>query len=84
MKTYTLKIVTPKESRTEENVVKTIVKTTSGDIGIMADHVPYVSMLKKGEFRVIYSDNTEKRMTCDGGFIKVGKEQTVILSQSVS
>lgn len=83
MKTYTFKIVTPMRCISEENVVKAIVRTTAGDIGIMADHIPYVSATKKGDIRLIFEDNSEKTLDCDSGIIKVGKDGVVILAQSV-
>ena len=84
MKTYTFKIVTPMKSVIEENVVKSVVRTTAGDIGIMADHIPYVSAVKKGGIKLVYDDGSEKTIECDSGIIKVGKDGVVILSQSLS
>ncbi len=83
MKTYTLKIVTPVTSTVEHDVVKTIVRAAAGDIGIMAGHVPYVSTIRDGKIRVVLEGGIEKVYEATDGIVKVGKDETVILAQSV-
>lgn len=60
MNSFNLKIMTPEKVFFEGETEQVIVKTTTGDIGICANHVPYVANIvpsplkvkKDGEFRV--------------------------------
>lgn len=84
MKTYTLKISSPIDTITEENVVKAVVRTTAGDIGILAGHVPYSSVVKKGAVKLTLDDNTEKSIDISEGIIKISDNLVTILTQTIN
>ena len=52
MKSFKLKIITPEKVFFDEETEQIIVRTTEGDIGILAGHENYVADLPAGPFRV--------------------------------
>ena len=82
MKKYTLKIVTPQKVFFDGEVVKTIARTTVGDIGILAGHEPYVAELKSGKLTYVLEDESRSTAETSGGMIKVGKDGVIILVQN--
>ena len=70
MTPFPLKIVTPDGLEYEGQAEEVIVRTTSGDIGIMAGHVNCVAPLGMGRAMVVI--NGQKRYgACIGGILSV-------------
>lgn len=70
MNTYHLQIVTPDGARFDGQAEKLIVRTTSGDVGILAHHTNYVTALGMGVAKV-WVDGVERRAACIGGMLSV-------------
>ena len=64
--TFQLQIVTPDGARFDGQAEKLIVRTTSGDVGILARHTNFVTALGMGVAKV-WVDGTERRAACIGG-----------------
>jgi len=58
------------------------VPTTSGEITILPDHIPLVSVLQPGVIEVKRADNVVEIMSVSGGFIEVLKDKIVILADT--
>jgi len=58
------------------------VPTTSGEITILPDHIPLVSVLQPGVIEVKRADNVVEIMSVFGGFIEVLKDKIVILADT--
>lgn len=70
MSTFSLKIVTPYGVQFDGEAEELIVRTTSGDVGILPGHTNYVAPLGMGQATV--QVNGEKRYgACIGGMISV-------------
>ena len=70
MKPFALKVVTPDGLQFEGMVEELVVRTTSGDMGILAGHINAVAPLGMGEAMVRV--NGEKRYAaCIGGMVSV-------------
>lgn len=70
MTPFSLKIVTPDGVRYEGQAEELVVRTTTGDVGILAGHINYVASLGMGEATVII--NGQKRYgACIGGMVSV-------------
>lgn len=52
MKSFTLKIITPEKVFFDGETDQIIVRTTEGDIGVLAGHESYVADLPAGPFKV--------------------------------
>ena len=67
---FKLEIVTPDGLLFDGEANKIIVRTTEGDVGILAKHSDYVAPLSIGIARV-FTDEGERRGACAGGMITV-------------
>ena len=70
MTSFALKIVTPDGIAFEGMAEELIVRTTSGDTGIMAGHINYVAPLGMGEATVM-TEGTKRKAACIGGMVSV-------------
>ncbi len=67
---FPLKIVTPDGVKYDGTAQKVVVRTTTGDVAIMARHINYVAPLGMGEAVVIANGNT-RHAACIGGMVSV-------------
>lgn len=70
MSSFHLKIVTPDGLIYDGSAEQLIVRTTGGDIGILARHMNYVAPLGMGR-AVIISDGQRRTAACIGGMVSV-------------
>ena len=70
MMPFTLKIVTPDGLFFDGQAEQLIVRTTTGDIGIMARHMNYLAPLGMGR-AVVVSDGQRRAAACIGGMVSV-------------
>ncbi|KPN13879.1 ATP synthase F0F1 subunit epsilon [Bacillus australimaris] len=81
MKTVQVNIVTPDGPVYQADVEMVSVRAESGELGILAGHVPMVAPLKIGAVRLKHSGSTEL-VAVSGGFVEVRPEQVTILAQA--
>jgi len=76
-----LKIYTLKGIEYDGEVASLNVKTASGEITVMDNHRPLMTILKKGELKIVGKDGVKKEIAADRGFLEVrpGSEVSVIL-----
>ena len=70
MNEFPLKIVTPAGLRFDGQAQQLIVRTTGGDVAILARHVNYVASLGMGEASIIV-DGQKRYAACMGGMVSV-------------
>ena len=70
MKTFPLKIVTADGIRYDGEAEELVVRTTTGDIGILAGHINCVAPLGMGRAMVII-DGKKRYGACIGGMVSV-------------
>lgn len=82
MKTFKLKIITPKGIYKETDVEMLNLRTTSGQIGILANHLPLASAIDISEMN--YIQNGERyKFAIAGGFVYVNEEDTTIIANAI-
>ena len=81
-KTIKFEIVTPERVVLKQEILQITVPTTSGEITILPDHIPLVSVLQPGVIEVKRIDNIVEIMSVSGGFIEVMKDKIVILADT--
>ncbi len=81
MSTFHLRVVTAERDFYNGEVDRVVVRTTEGDIGILAKHVPYVAALGIGGLTIIQKGET-RTAAISGGFVEVGKDGTTILART--
>lgn len=70
MNDFPLKIVTPDGIQFDGRAQELIVRTTSGDLGILAGHINCVAPLGMGEAMVVV-DGKKRYAACIGGMVSV-------------
>jgi len=70
MNEFELQIVTPDGLLFDGKAQKIILRTTEGDVGILAKHSNYVAALSIGVAKVVTVDG-EKKAACSGGMVSV-------------
>ena len=78
MKTFHLKIVTPDGVQFEGSAEQLLVRTTSGDVGILAGHINYVAPLGMGEATIL-TDGQKRFGACIGGMVCVAEGAVTLL-----
>lgn len=80
MSTFPLKILTPDGLFFDGEVQRVVVRTTTGDMAVLKNHIDYLAPLGIGEMRLLMPDGLKRSVACSGGFIRVTKENTRILA----
>jgi len=81
-KSIKFEIVTPEHVVLKQEALQITVPTKSGEITILPDHIPLISILKSGVIEVKRVDNIVEIMSVSGGFIEVLKDKVVILADT--
>ena len=82
MKPFKLKIVTPRGIYKETEVEMLNLRTTSGQIGILANHLPLASAIDISEMNYI-KDGQRYKFALAGGFVYVNDDETKIIANSI-
>ena len=83
MSTFSLQIITPEKTFFEGEVQRVVIRTTEGDVGILAKHEKYVAALPSGPIKITMANGVERLAALSGGAIKVSPDQTAILANAV-
>ncbi len=81
-KTIKFEIATPERVVLKRQARQILVPTEEGEITILPEHTPLVSILKPGVIEAILEDNSTEIMSVSGGFVEVLKSKVVILADS--
>lgn len=72
------KIATPEKVIYEDEVYQISIPTTSGEITVLPDHIPLISVIKAGELKIKDRDG-EHVMAVSGGFVEIKKANELII-----
>jgi len=75
-------IATPERLVLSKDIVQVVVPTTSGELTILADHIPLVSVLKPGVLELKLDDGQIEIISVSGGFLEVMRDKIVILADT--
>ncbi|NLJ15568.1 MAG: ATP synthase F1 subunit epsilon [Clostridiales bacterium] len=81
MTPFRLKIITPYGVFFDGETTNVIVRTTEGDMAVLAGIQPYVSVLGIGKLRIMLGEKYRYAST-SGGIIKADKNETVIIANT--
>ena len=70
MREFRLKIITPDGVQYDGPAQELVVRTTTGDVGILAGHINFVAPLGMGEATVLIGGN-KRKAACIGGMVSV-------------
>ena len=83
MNTLNVSIVTPNgEAYRAEEASMVVLGTTSGQVGIMANHVPMVASLKIVPLKVVFPDGKEEILAVSEGFVETHKDKITVIVQT--
>jgi F0F1-type ATP synthase, epsilon subunit (mitochondrial delta subunit) len=83
MKEFNLKISTPAGDLYSGEAVSLTVRGTEGSLGILAGHIPFVTVLRPSKCHFILPDNTIRTFECGAGLLLVEKELVTVLSSEI-
>ena len=78
MTPFSLKIITPDGVQFDGTAEELVVRTTSGDVGILAGHINFVSALGMGE-AMVKMDGQKRYGACIGGMVSVVNGNVTLL-----
>lgn len=82
MKTFHLEIVTPKGVYRKVDVEMLNLRTTTGQIGIYANHIPLASVIEISDMDYI-EDGKRNIFAIAGGFVYVNDIETTIIANAI-
>ncbi len=82
MAKLSLKIITPERNMFDGEVDMVIMRTTSGDVGILHGHQPLVTVLDYGVLTLKNEGEEDKKAALLGGFAEVNENGMSILTDA--
>ena len=82
MSSFYLQIVEPDGKVFAGMAEKILLRTTQGDICILAKHTSYVSALGMGECKVVLEGGEEKKAVCIGGMVVVSDDMVHVIASA--
>lgn len=80
-KTFNLQIISPTRVFFDEAVDMVEMKTTEGEIGVLAGHIPLTTILEPGVLR-IKTDGNVREAALHDGFVQIQKDKVTVLAES--
>jgi len=80
--TIQFEIVTPERLVSSEEILQVTVPTESGEITILPNHIPLVSLLKAGVLEIKKLDQSLDVLSVSGGFIEVSSNKVIVLADT--
>lgn len=80
-KTFNLQIISPTRVFFDGDAEMVEMKTTEGEIGVLAGHIPLTVVLEPGILRIKQADG-KKEAALHDGFVKITKNKVTILAES--
>lgn len=74
-------ITTPERVVYSAEIDEVVLPTMMGEIGVLPNHIPLVSILKAGELRV-KNNGQEESIAVSGGFIEVRPDKVLVLADT--
>jgi len=79
-----LEIITPDKKVYEGQVKLVKVPGSKGSFEILNNHAPIISILEKGEVKVIDNDDKTNYYDISGGVVEVKQNNIIILAESIN
>ncbi len=76
---YPVEVITPEGVAFAGNAEILVVPGAAGDLGILSNHAPLISLLKPGETRITDETGDVKRYATDDGYVQVRQNRAVVL-----
>ena len=83
MKTFALKVITPKGAVIDKTVSGLYLRGSEGDLAIFAGHIPFVTAVREGKCTIVYddaSDDTEAEI--GAGMLNVTRDNVTLITET--
>jgi F-type H+-transporting ATPase subunit epsilon len=80
-KTFNLQIISPTRVFYDDQIEMVEMKTTEGEIGVLAGHIPLTTILEPGVLKIKTPEGTKKAALHDG-FVQIQKDKVTVLAES--
>lgn len=80
-KKFKLQIISPTRVFFDEEVDMAEMKTTEGEIGVLAGHIPLTAILEPGTLK-IHQDNSVKEAALLDGFVEIRTNKVTVLAEA--
>ena len=80
-KTFNLKIISPTRIFFDGDADMVEMKTTEGEIGVLAGHIPLTAILQPGVLK-IHQEGEVKEAALHDGFVEIQKDHVTVLAES--
>ena len=85
MATFKVKVVTHTKKVVEHEADYVKVRTTEGELGILANHAPLVAELEMGIMEIDYDQKAKKDVYfLTGGFLEISNNEAVIIADDIN
>ena len=81
-KTIKFEIVTPERTVFSQEIIQVIVPTQEGEITVLPEHIPLVSILKPGVLEIKTANQEVEIISVSDGFIEVLRDKVVVLADT--
>ena len=69
--TFFLEVLRPSEKVYEGNVISFVAKALDGELGVLSDHAPLLTVLGKGVMKIRPKDGPELELDIPSGIMKI-------------
>jgi len=76
---YPVELITPEGVAFAGDAERLVVPGAAGELGILANHAPLISLLAPGETRITDDRGGVRRFATDDGYVQVRKNRAVVL-----
>jgi F-type H+-transporting ATPase subunit epsilon len=76
---YPVELITPEGVAFAGDAELLVVPGAAGELGILANHAPLISLLRPGETRITDEAGAVKRYATDDGYVQVRQNRAVVL-----
>ncbi len=83
-KTFRLDVISPTGINYEGDVISVVAEGTEGSMGILRDHAPLLTGLKKGKFKIKEPGDKIIELELERGFMEVRKNNVVVLTETAA
>ncbi len=81
-KTIKFEVVTPERIVLKQQILQVTVPTEDGEITVLPEHIPLMSILKPGVIEMKLADGELEVVSVSGGFIEIMRDKIVILADT--
>ena len=84
--TYELKIITPERVMYSKPVIRTIFRTTEGEMAVLKGHIPLTAVIDSSVFHILYPTESggeaELKLAVHEGFVEIQNDRVTLLTDS--